>query len=89
MVKLDADYAVCLGLGLSRLGAGVGVAHHGLHVLEALLVAVVVAAEMGFIVVHAGVALGTEAAVEGLLGLFGRGGLRWREGLVSLERETR
>lgn len=67
--ELDDDQPLGLGLGLPRAGAGVGVPDHGLHVLEALLVAVVVAAEVGLVVVHAGVALGAEGAVEGLLGL--------------------
>ena len=69
-----------LGLGFPRALGGRGVAHHGLHVLEALLVGVVVAAEVSFVIVHAGIALGAEGAVEGLQGLLGRGRLGWGEG---------
>ena len=48
--------------------------------------AVVVAAEVGLVLVHAGVALVAEGAVEGLLGLAGGGGLRGWEGEVALGR---
>ena len=45
---------------------------------------VVVAAEVGLVVVGARVALGAELAVEGLEGIAGRSGGRRREGLVAL-----
>ncbi|TLD18503.1 hypothetical protein PspLS_10185 [Pyricularia sp. CBS 133598] len=57
--NLDADDAIRFGLCLSSTRCGSRVANHGLHVLEALLVRVVIGRQVSLVVVHAAVAFAT------------------------------
>lgn len=82
--QLDRHHAAFLSLLPPRALGGSGVPYHGFHVLEALLMLVVVAAKVGFVLIHARVALGTELAVEGLPGQLGGGRLRFGEGEMTL-----
>lgn len=83
LIKGDADEAIRLGLCLPGSGAGVGIADHGLHVLESLLMSVIIAAKMCFELVHARVPLGAKIAVERPLGVACRRRLRRGQSLVS------
>lgn len=82
--ELDGDEALGLLLLLAGAREGGRVLDHLLHVPQALLVAVVVAAQVGLVVVHAAVALVAELAEKGPLGLAGRVRLRAGQGLMAL-----